>query len=171
MKASSWLLAALMAACGGKAVIDERGGGGNATTSTGSAGAGPTSTTTGAGRCLSHDDCAPGLCIFTTGACAPACTIEDPCDGCGPGLTCEACATSSCPDCRDCRPACVAKTDGRCDADDPCPGAFVCSFAERVCYPPCGPGGECGEFAYCEECLTGSCCACLDCVAACVGGR
>jgi hypothetical protein len=65
----------------------------------------------------------------------------------------------------------MPKGDGRCDDDDPCTDGFVCMFTDGVCYAACGPMGDCGGFAFCDECATGSCCGCENCVAACIGGR
>jgi hypothetical protein len=172
------LLLLLAASCGGNAVIDEAGGGSTTSSTTGGGGAGASPGTTTSGMttsgptgCDDHADCPTGVCIFSTGTCAQSCEFENACDSCGPGQVCDSCATSSCPDCRDCKSACVATPEGRCDDDDPCGDGGVCVFHERLCYPACGPDGDCGDFAFCEECVSGSCCGCLDCVSACVGGR
>jgi hypothetical protein len=160
--------------CGANVVFDEPGSGGNGAggNPVTDGGSNPTTntTSTGTGPCVSHDECAPGVCIFSTGICAPACTGLA-CESCGPNAFCEPCATSSCPKCNDCRAACVELGPGRCDDDDPCPAPDVCMFPEGVCYPPCGANGECDDFSFCDGCATGSCCTCKNCVGACIGGE
>lgn len=63
--------------------------------------------------CDDHDDCGsnPGdsVCVFFTGTCAQRCGAGSP--PCPPSLTCEPCATSSCPGCDDCIGACVKAFD------------------------------------------------------------
>lgn len=156
----------LLAACGGRVVVDVGGAGGGTTTTTGT---GTTSTGTG-GSCTKHDDCPAGLCIFATGTCAPACEGAF-CESCTPGTVCDMCATSSCPACADCRAACVPRQPWQCDEDDPCPADQVCLFQDRICAPACSTDAECGGFAFCASCVTGSCCGCDDCVSACLGGE
>ena len=164
-----WLLlvTSVLAACGANVVFDEDGAGGSSTTNGSTTGG---TVTTGGGACDDHADCAPFLCIFGTGQCASPCTAGA-CETCGPGRFCEACATSSCPECDDCLAACVDLAPGRCDDDDACPPDSVCAYAFGTCLPACGGDGDCGEFEFCDTCATGSCCGCKDCVGACVGGR
>lgn len=164
------------AACGGMVVFEEDDGGGGgpstgATTAssntvvTGSDGI--TSTASGASGCTRHEDCGSDLCVFATGACAPACDGEA-CDGCGPGSFCDECATSSCPDCRDCLAACVP-ADGRCDDDDPCPTGSICHFREGRCSAGCTADGSCEDLSeVCAPCESSSCCGCKDCVGGCI---
>lgn len=163
-------LAAPLAGCGAKVVFDTNGGAGPGGSGPGGAGAGA-GTSTGTTGCTTHAQCPQDqLCIFATGECAPACTAEV-CDACGPGAYCEPCATSFCPDCLDCRAACLPLAPGRCDDDDPCQNGQVCLFSQGVCADACAPGGSCPDFTYCEGCATGSCCGCDNCVSACLGGE
>ena len=169
-----------LCACGGIVVFEEPGaGGGAATSSSSTTNASSTSisstsvgqsSSTGVGPCDSHEDCAPGVCLFASGVCAPACA-GDFCESCGPGLFCEPCATGSCPGCADCVGACLPIQPGRCDDDDPCPDGAACLFSQGTCAPRCGPMGECSDFEFCEFCATGSCCGCEDCVSVCLGGE
>ncbi len=161
----------LACACGSEVLVEEPtgGGGSGSGTTTGSASStAVTAATTGGGPCDDHADCAPGLCIFGTGQCAAACEPST-CDACGPGSVCEPCATSSCPDCKNCVSACVPISQGRCDDNDACLEGFVCVFFEGVCRRPCDPMGQCEGLATCDFCATGSCCGCDDCVAVCQG--
>ena len=167
------VLLALIASCGGKAVIDSAGsggsggsGGGTTTTSTTTS----TSSSTSTHFCSSHADCQGGLCVFATGHCAQACT-PNACDSCQTQEFCEPCATASCALCDDCVAACAPLTSGRCDDNDPCSDSQVCEWYSGVCLPTCGPNGDCGGFAYCDYCATSSCCGCKDCASACVGGE
>jgi len=172
--AAAWL--AIVVGCGGKAVIDPDGSGGSAgatttiTSSTTSITTTTPTTTTTVPYCTSHADCQGYVCVFATGQCVPGCA-PGACDSCQAGVFCEPCATSSCPECNDCVAACVPATAGRCDEDDPCPGQQICAWAWGTCLEPCGPGGDCGGWSYCDGCVTGSCCGCDDCVAACMGGE
>lgn len=166
-----FFLALLATACGGTAVVEAGSGGAGATSTTSATGAAvTTSASSGGGSCGSHADCPEGLCIFATGVCAPACS-EGLCPSCGPGSVCDTCATSSCPDCDDCLGACAPAGPERCDEDDPCAPGNVCLWYYRTCAPACESDMDCGGFAYCDGCATGSCCGCADCVAACVGGE
>jgi hypothetical protein len=171
-----WSVLSLVSACGGNVVFDGEAGGGGGTTSNTTSGpttTGPGTTTVGTGPagCTSHDQCPEGACIFATGACASPCGV-DYCDSCGPGSYCDGCATSSCPECLDCRAACLPVPPGRCDDDDPCPVGNVCIFGMQTCALPCDANGECGDpFTYCEPCITGSCCGCDNCVSVCIGGE
>ncbi|MCC6525893.1 MAG: hypothetical protein IT373_24815, partial [Polyangiaceae bacterium] len=64
----------------------------------------------------------------------------------------------------------TTSTTASCDAPADCPGG-VCLYATGVCAGPCQatPGGSaCGPGQVCNDCATGSCPTCLDCVAACV---
>lgn len=172
MKARSGLALVLMlAACGGKSVLGIPGGGGGApgTTTTGTTTSGSTTGTT-PGPCTTHADCPGGLCIFSTGTCAPSCE-PDACPTCSPGSVCQGCATSSCPACDDCRAACLPVQPGECDDDDPCPAGQVCLFQQRVCAAACKTDSDCGGFSTCVGCATGSCCGCKDCVSACEGAE
>lgn len=174
-------LAALvtLAGCGGKAVVDaplgNGGAGGTGATSsdvTATTVGSPSvaSVTTGPGGCADHAQCPGGVCIFSTGVCAPSC--GDVCDTCGSTTICEPCATSSCPGCEDCRGACVPAETGRCDEDTPCASnGDVCLFGGRTCARACTADEQCGDFAFCAPCASGSCCGCDDCVSACVGGE
>jgi hypothetical protein len=111
------------------------------------------------------------VCIFSTGLCAQACS-GDVCDSCGQGFLCNGCATSSCPDCADCKPACVPLQSGQCDEDDPCTTDMICVFSLHYCAKRCMGDDECNSLnEYCEQCATGSCCGCDDCVGACLGGE
>ncbi|MFO0554866.1 MAG: hypothetical protein U0271_41195 [Polyangiaceae bacterium] len=159
------LTLAFLLGCGAKVVYQDSGDGGAGGSGTSSS----TSTSTG-GFCTSHEECAPLICVFSTGECRAPCTANA-CESCGEGLVCEGCATSSCPACDDCRGACVPTTEGRCDDDDPCPGGGVCLFQSGFCANPCDAMGQCGQFEFCDECATSSCCGCKNCGAACVGGR
>ena len=92
------------------------------------------------------------------------------CDACSPATVCDPCATSSCPNCDDCVAACRPVAEGECDSDDFCAAGEVCGFGLGVgqCRQPCGPGGECSEPGLtCNDCGTGSCCGCENCVAIC----
>ena len=56
-------------------------------------------------KCSTHDDCPDGsVCLFSRKSCASLCESDADCRN---QETCHACATSSCPYCRDCIPACV----------------------------------------------------------------
>lgn len=64
----------------------------------------------------------------------------------------------------------TSTTTKTCASPSDCPGA-VCIFATGTCAPACNaaPGGApCGAGLVCNECATGSCPSCLDCVAACM---
>lgn len=161
-------LVLVLAACGGKVVVDVNGAGGAPTTGS-SGGTGTTGTGT-ATTCTSHADCPGGVCVFSTGTCAPACE-DQLCPNCSAGTVCDGCATSSCPSCADCLGACVPAQPGRCDGDDPCPAGQVCLFQSRTCAPACTVDADCGSFSFCAGCVTGSCCGCKDCLSACVGGE
>ncbi len=181
MRALSWSLGGLLVTtaaltlhfgCGGKAVVDTESSnsGGSGGTGPGSTSAGP-STGAGSTVCTTHDQCAPGLCIFSTGQCATACDAFG-CESCPAGEVCGECATSSCPECLDCMSACVPATNGRCDDHDDC-GGEVCIFGAGpdgtgVCAPSCDGGGCADPSMVCDECATGSCPCCRDCQAACV---
>lgn len=143
--------------CGGTSVLSDDGSGGSTTT-----------TASGTTGCKSHDDCGDdSVCIFSTGECAASCPGF--CSGCSAGKTCNECATSSCPNCRDCTPACVPISDGQCDENDDCAGGDVCIFEQQRCAPPCDLNGGCADPGLvCQSCVTGSCCGCEDCVSACV---
>lgn len=163
------------AACGGIVVFEEDdGGGGSSGVSTTASGPSASSTaavtSTGAtsgGGCTRHEDCGDALCVFATGTCAPACDAGA-CDACGPGSFCEECATSSCPECRDCLGACVP-ADGRCDDDDPCPDGSICRFGEGRCSAGCTADGGCEDPSdVCAPCEASSCCGCKDCVGGCI---
>ncbi len=177
------LCALVVVGCGADVVIDDPGAGGSGSTSGASAtvtssATGPTSTatssSTGTTVCDSHDDCSPGVCYFPTGQCVPACE-PGTCNSCGPGSFCEPCAIGSCPACADCVAACVPIDDSRCDDDDPCPlDGTACYFPSGVCLPVCsdvGPNGGCGDFSFCQQCATGTCCGCENCVDLCMGGE
>lgn len=158
----------LMAACGGKVFVDPpgaSGGGGGASSSS--------SSSSGVGLpCSSHADCPGAVCVFSTGKCAQKCD-GDFCEACAPGTWCDSCATSSCPSCEDCRPACVPIQAGQCDDNDPCPAGQVClfGFGAGFCAQSCASDGDCGGFEFCDQCATGSCCGCDNCVGACLGGE
>lgn len=117
--------------------------------------------------CDSHDDCADSeTCVFSTGTCSATCG-EDV--GCIDGFTCDDCATSSCPGCEDCQPACVPKTDpGGCTEHEDCGDGLVCVFSGGYCSGPCDEDSDCGAKGYCDRCLTSSCPGCDDCRGACV---
>ena len=162
-------LSLVLAACGGKVFVDGNGGAGGQG-GTGAASSGSTSASSGPAGCTAHTDCPGGLCVFATGACADACDAES-CDPCTAGTVCEQCATSACHACNDCKAACLPTQPGRCDDDDPCPPGGVCLFDQKTCAPACSFDGDCGDFAFCDFCATGSCCGCENCVSACIGGE
>jgi len=180
MRLLALLTTTLLVACSGSVVVDpDQGAGGTSGSTTSNASATSASDAssvavgTGPGPCAGHDDCPDGVCVFSTGQCAPACQGQA-CDDCGPGLACEPCATSSCPGCRDCKAACLALQPGQCDDSDPCPDGQACDFTpggdESYCKPIC-VDGACGPTSSCEGCGTSSCCGCKDCVSICtVGG-
>lgn len=112
--------------------------------------------------CDEHADCPDGLCHFASGECLPACV-----DGtCPSGLICDGCATSSCPECKNCVPACVPASGG-CDEHADCP-AGLCVFETSQCAEPCTDEGQCDAGLQCDTCGTSSCPACDDCVAVCL---
>lgn len=161
-------LALAAAAC--KAEVDIADGGGGSSSTTTKSATGKTSTGTGAAGCTSHDDCPGGVCVFDTGACSKSCDFTNYCaGGCDAGTTCEGCATSSCPLCKDCTAACVPISPKRCDENNPCDKGDVCVWQTHECAPPCTLNGGCDDPSrVCMECVAGSCCACQDCVSACV---
>ncbi|MEQ9318762.1 MAG: hypothetical protein RIF41_06360 [Polyangiaceae bacterium] len=172
MRAWGIALVGWLAACGGSTVVgpggDGGGGSGGDATTSGSGGSPTGSSSSGMTGCTTHDDC-PGddVCLFGTGQCAPSC--GEFCDACDPGTVCDGCATGSCPGCADCVAACVPIQDGMCDENDPCPNGEVCLHEQRVCAPPCTLNGTCDDPGLqCNDCVTGSCCGCEDCVAACM---
>ena len=160
--------------CSGSAVVDPGVGGAAATgsgasTNTASSGDASSSTlnvTTGPGGCTTHEDCPGGLCRFATGECTSSC--DSFCDACEVDTICDDCATSSCPDCLDCVAACIPIQDGQCDDNDSCPSDQICYWQESRCLPTCDAGSCADPNMVCEECLTGSCCGCEDCEAACI---
>ncbi len=114
--------------------------------------------------CDTHDDCgAAESCVFSTGGCQPRCDADG---GCPEGFVCDDCATSSCPGCRDCEPACVPDPGG-CTSHEEC-APDLCVFAGGYCTAACEPGRDCGSKAYCDDCVTSSCPGCADCVGGCV---
>ncbi len=133
------------------------------------AGGSPSSTSsTTPGGCTVHTDCADGeLCIFATGECRASCGFES-CDSCGPGFVCNDCASSACPDCLDCRAACLPVEADQCDEDDACGAQEACDFQTKRCEPTCDNGACADPNMVCEDCATGSCCGCRDCVALCL---
>ncbi len=157
-------------ACSGKATVDDGSGGSSSTntTATGTTATGTATASTTSAACASHDDC-DGVCLFASGQCADAC--EGYCDKCAPGTICDSCATSSCPECKDCRPACVPIDTGQCDDDDPCPMAEVCVWDKQLCAPSCNNGVCADPNMVCHECATGSCCGCEDCVGVCTSAE
>lgn len=164
-KASPLALALLSLACNGNVVVGsggaggEGGGSGGATTTTTT-----TSTTTPAG-CQAHTDCPGGLCIFSSGLCSVPCTLFEPCPQ---GEVCGACATGSCPQCDDCVAACLPAQAGQCDDHDDCPATSVCLYGAQTCAPKCTDAGGCADpNLVCNDCATGSCPGCEDCVGAC----
>jgi len=174
---ASWLILPLFAGCGGVVVLEDPGAGGgsgassSSTSKSASSAKSVSSASSGGGFCTTHEDCAPNLCLFDTGECAEPC-VPGSCDSCGPGKFCEPCGTASCPACKNCIPVCRDIEASRCDDDDPCPPGGVCVFGAGVCYPACGPNGQCNDgFSFCEPCASGSCCGCDDCVGACLGGE
>ena len=182
LAAASVTLAAV--ACGGDVVVDPSGQGGTSSSSSssgkGGAGGGTTTTsvssssqnssvTTGPSGCFSHEECPGGVCIFALGQCAAAC--DGFCESCGPGSVCDGCATSSCPACADCKPACVPFAPPRCDEDDPCPPGETCLWGQNTCAPLCPIDIPCAPGLFCAECATGSCCGCDDCVSVCLPGE
>jgi hypothetical protein len=172
LRALLFLALVVAAACGGIAIIDPDAGSGGATsTSVVTTSVGTTvSTSSGWQLCTEHADCGSDLCVFSLGICAEACA-SDACDPCSVGTVCEPCATSSCPTCKDCASACML-ADGRCDENDPCPGGKACVFEWLFCAETCSSDTDCDDgFSFCDECATGSCCGCEDCVAVCMGGE
>jgi hypothetical protein len=166
--AGAFAFSMLLPGCGGDVVVDappDDDGGPS------SSGASSSSSSSGGGRtCADHLDCGPNeVCIFATGACAPICDRAS-CDSCGAGSVCNSCATSSCPECDDCLSACRAREATSCDDDDPCPPGQACDAAS-TCRTSCPNGVECNSVSeFCAECVTGSCCGCLDCVSLCMPG-
>lgn len=167
---------AALSSCGGKAVIDGPPGSGGAsatsgTTSQATNGTGTTSTSTGSAPDCRVQGCAMGqVCHQPTGACLRSC---DPADGsgCQEGLeTCNACATSSCRGCEDCRAACVPANGATICADQKdCPETDVCVYATNTCAKRCGTGdpADVCPSGVCQQCITSSCFGCDDCVSAC----
>jgi hypothetical protein len=159
--------------CGGLVVYqadDSDGGGGSSSSSPPPVGGG-VSTGPQPPGCTAHVQCGVDeLCIFETGECAPSCESES-CDTCGVGKVCNFCASSACPECTDCRSACLDVSPTQCDDDDPCGPGFACDFSSQTCLATCDINGFCaGDGMVCEFCSGGSCCGCLDCVDTCVGG-
>ena len=143
---ASFALVAL--ACGGRVVVDGAG-----------AGAAP-----GAAECADHGDCPGRRCVFSSGRCADPCPQPSGPSGtgiCGAGVVCDACATSSCPGCRDCEAACVP-AEGACDDHADCAAEELCNFYApydplgQTCLPACDfdapscPDG-CSYCAPCED--------------------
>jgi hypothetical protein len=169
----------------GSTVSDDGGGGTGGSGGAGAAGgaggsgaggSGAAGATGGAGGsggapagCDDPSDCGVNeVCLFGAGVCAPTCDAF--CDPCGAGQICDPCATGSCPLCDDCVAACKPISPGRCDENDPCPANEICIFESGICALPCEVGGElCENGSVCDDCATGSCCGCENCVAACVG--
>jgi hypothetical protein len=160
----------------GSTVSDDGGGGSGVTGgsgatggSGGSGGSGAAGGAGGATGCDEQSDCPDNeVCLFGEGVCVSACDAF--CDPCGAGQICNSCATSSCPDCDDCVAACVPIQAGQCDENDPCAASEVCVFQSGICALPCEVAGElCENGSVCDDCATGSCCGCDDCVNACVG--
>jgi hypothetical protein len=174
MKTLALFAALALSACGGQVVFEEKGSSDGGGGSTGTAPPPPSQNTTGPTPpgCATHSDCGEGrLCVFSSNTCADACEIGS-CDSCGVGMVCNDCATSACPDCLDCRGACVPKNDNQCDDDDPCGVDLVCLFDSGYCTPACNAEGFCFQAGQdCTPCATGSCCGCDDCVSACIGIR
>ncbi len=166
MRAPFLALVLAFVACSGKAIVDD---GSGTTTTSGTTASGTTTSTTTATMCSSHDACPSGVCVFSSGQCAKAC--EGYCDGCAPGTICDDCATSSCAKCKDCRPACVPIVAGQCDDDDPCAMAEVCVWDEQRCAPSCNSGVCADPNMVCQQCATGSCCGCEDCVGVCTSAE
>ena len=162
-------LVASSAACGGKTTVDPSGGGGGTTTS-GSSSTSSTSTSTsssGSSGCDATSDCPDGwVCIFDKGECAPGC--DDLCEPCRAGEVCDECATGSCPMCEDCVAACVPAGDGQCDDHTDCATDEVCIYGMSECFPSCTSSACADPNVVCDECATGSCPCCYDCVAACM---
>jgi hypothetical protein len=156
------LLLCALCACGGTAVVDGSGQGGK-----GQGGSGSTTTTTTPTKgCDDHNDCPGGLCVFSTGTCAPPC--GDICSPCGPGLVCDGCATSSCPGCLDCGGACLAAAPGQCDDHDDCAQDEVCLYGTGKCAPTCGASACADPNMICDACATAGCPCCKNCGAACL---
>ena len=165
------LLLSLLVSCGGVVVVDSAGTGAGGASATSSSSSSGTSVTTGGAPtpCTDHADCPGGLCIFWSGTCAAACEAA-PCVSCGPGSICDTCATSSCPECEDCKAACAPALPGDCDEDDGCPAGEVCFYPTGLCVPACDLDGACpNPGLVCDNCATGSCCGCENCISACVG--
>jgi hypothetical protein len=134
-------------------------------------GTGP-STGSGGVFCDDHSDCTGDVCIFAIGECAPPCDGDDACTSCGAGRLCDGCATSSCFGCADCVAACAPIQPGQCDDDDACGNGEVCLHFSRTCAPACDEAGNCPDGGqFCDDCATGSCCGCRNCVPACVFGE
>jgi hypothetical protein len=153
--------ALLLVGCGGIVTFTEPDGGSGGGTSS-STSSGPSV------RCEQHSDCAEDeLCVFATGTCHPSCAPET-CDSCGSGLVCDTCATSGCPDCLDCRGACLPVGPDQCDADDACGVEEACDFLTNRCEPTCESSACADPNLVCQPCGTSSCCACKDCVAICL---
>jgi hypothetical protein len=86
--------------------------------------------------------------------------------------SCDACATSSCPNCEDCRAACVPANGAVICADHKnCPDTDWCVYSTNACAKRCGTGSPmdvCAEDV-CQQCYTSSCATCDDCLSVCVG--
>jgi hypothetical protein len=117
--------------------------------------------------CDSHDDCGDSeTCVFATGTCSATCGDDV---GCIDGFVCDDCATSSCPGCEACRPACVpAPPPGGCTDHEDCGEDLLCVYGGGFCTAPCEVDDDCGSKAYCDPCLTSSCPGCDDCLGGCV---
>lgn len=151
-------LAALAMGCGGNVVVGDGGNGG-------SGGSGGSTTTATIVVCEDHADCPGGLCVFSTGVCTTACTGDF--GTCPTGQVCDPCATSSCAGCKDCASACVS-ANGLCDDHDDCASGNVCLYGSQKCAPECTDFGGCDDpDLVCNDCATGSCPGCEDCVGAC----
>src|SRR5262245_34044511 len=174
-------LAVALVACGGDTVVADDGATSEGTGGSGAAGAAggssnsaggtSNSSSSGAGACSAHSDCPPGqVCLFSSGLCTSACE-GDLCSACDPGTFCDGCATSSCPEGADCRPACILTPAAFCDDNDPCNEGAVCIWEQHLCAAACTPDGGCSDPGYfCGGCVTSSCCGCKDCVSACQPG-
>lgn len=148
---ASAAVAAIALGCGGNVLVGPGGSGGGGTTT---------------GTCDDHDDCPGGLCLYSLGLCSELCPESG--EPCPEGRVCRPCATSSCPGCKDCVAACAPVEDGGCDDHDDCPAGSVCLYSQQKCAQECGASVCSSPGAACDECATGSCPGCDDCVAACV---
>jgi hypothetical protein len=64
----------------------------------------------------------------------------------------------------------ASSSSGAANCPGGCPMGTVCLYGSGTCAPTCDPSGlvPCGKGLVCNQCATGSCPGCEDCVAACL---